>query len=123
MGSLIAFLDLFRKGAAVTDPKLWKDRTALTLALTGVILAAVKVAGGMGYAIPISETEAATLAAAVAIVVGLFGNYATSTKVGLLPAKPVPADGGGDVARPAEPEPSAVDRYEQSYPRDQGGGG
>ena len=94
MSKLFDFLDLFRKGAAVSDPKLWKDRTALTLALTGVILAVVKVAGGLGYAIPISETEAATLAAAVAIAVGLFGNYATSDKVGLLPAKPVPPDDG-----------------------------
>lgn len=90
MSKLFDFLDLFRKGAAVSDPKLWKDRTALTLALTGVILAIVKVAGGLGYAIPISETEAATLAAAVAIAVGLFGNYATSDKVGLLPAKVQP---------------------------------
>ena len=121
MNKLILFFDLFRKGSAVTDPKLWKDRTSLTLALTGVILAIVKVAGGLGYAIPISETEAATLAAAVAIAVGLFSTYATSNKVGLLPAKvqpePVP-----EVPRAAEPEPSAVDRHEHLYPRDAGGG-
>lgn len=92
MSKLLDFLDLFRKGAAVTDPKLWKDRTALTLALTGLILVIVKVAGGMGYAIPISETDAASMAAAVAVVVGLFGNYATSDKVGLLPAKVQPND-------------------------------
>ena len=122
MSKIFDFLDLFRKGAAVSDPKLWKDRTALTLALTGVILAIVKVAGGMGYAIPISETEAATLAAAVAIAVGLFGNYATSEKVGLLPARVQP-DSITDVTRPAEPESSPVDRYEHDYPRDQGGGG
>lgn len=110
MSKILDFLDLFRKGAAVSDPKLWKDRTALTLALTGVILAVVKVAGGLGYAIPISETEAATLAAAVAVAVGLFGNYATSDKVGILPPKHGPAlepdrpgvDGGQPV-RSGEP--------------------
>ena len=121
MSKLIDFLDLFRKGAAVSDPKLWKDRTALTLALTGVILAIVKVAGGLGYAIPISETEAATLAAAVAIAVGLFGNYATSDKVGLLPAKVQP-DSFPEITGTAEPRPSAVDEYERQYPRDTGGG-
>lgn len=88
MNKLMLFFDLFRKGSAITDPKLWKDRSALTLALTGVILAIVKVAGGLGYAIPISETEAATLAAAVAIAVGLLSTYLTSDKVGILPAKP-----------------------------------
>ena len=121
MSKLFDFLDLFRKGAAVSDPKLWKDRTALTLALTGVILAVVKVAGGMGYAIPISETEAATLAAAVAIAVGLFGNYATSDKVGLLPAKVQP-DSFPEITGTTEPRPSAVDEYERQYPRDTGGG-
>jgi hypothetical protein len=125
MGKLFDFLDLFRKGSAVTDPKLWKDRTALTLALTGVILAIVKVAGGLGYAIPISETEAATLAAAVAIAVGLFGNYATSAKVGILPAKVQP-DGEPEAVR-TRPEPSAtvnaVDQHARDYPRDTGGGG
>ena len=94
MSKLFDFLDLFRKGAAVSDPKLWKDRTALTLALTGLILVIVKVAGGYGYAIPIGETEAASIAAGVAVVVGLFSTYATSDKVGLLPAKPVPSDDG-----------------------------
>ena len=121
MGKLFDFLDLFRKGSAVTDPKLWKDRTALTLALTGVILAIVKVAGGLGYAIPISETEAATLAAAVAIAVGLFGNYATSAKVGLLPAKVQPVS-EPEVPGAVEPAPSTVDKHEQLYPRDTGGG-
>ena len=121
MGKLLALFDLFRKGNAVADPALWKDRTALTLALTGVILAIVKVAGGLGYAIPISETEAATLAAAVAIAVGLFGNYATSDKVGLLPAKVQP-EPVLDVSGTPEPEPSLVDRHEQLYPRDSGGG-
>ena len=121
MSKILDFLDLFRKGAAVSDPKLWKDRTALTLALTGVILAIVKVAGGLGYAIPISETEAATLAAAVAIAVGLFGNYATSAKVGLLPPKVQPVS-FPEVPKPAEPDASPVDKHEQLYPRDTGGG-
>jgi hypothetical protein len=103
MNKLILFFDLFRKGSAVTDPKLWKDRTALTLALTGVILAIVKVAGGLGYAIPISETEAATLAAAVAIAVGLFSTFATSDKVGVLPPK-LPTDSFPPL-EPAVPEP------------------
>ena len=126
MGKLLDLLDLFRKGAAVSDPKLWKDRTALTLALTGLILVIVKVAGGMGYAIPIGETEAASLAAGVAVVVGLFSTYATSDKVGILPPKSVQPDGGSDVVR-AGPEQNtadnAVDKHAMDYPTDRGGGG
>lgn len=92
MGKLLDLLDLLRKGSAVTDPALWKNRSALTLALTGLILVIVKVAKGYGYDLPIGETEAASLAAGVAVLVGLFSTFATSDKVGLLPAKPVPPD-------------------------------
>ncbi len=112
MGRLLDFLDLFRKGAAVSEPALWKNRSALTLTLTALILAGCRVAGGFGYAVPITETDAATIAAGVAIVVGLFSTYATSDKVGILPAKPLPPDSSPapaptltdpDIRRPAEP--------------------
>lgn len=80
--------DVLRKGSAVADPKLWKDRTALTLALTGLLLAIVHAAKGFGYELPITTEDAGAIAGAVAVVVGLFGNYATSDKTGILPAKP-----------------------------------
>ena len=122
MGKLIDLLDLLRKGSAVTDPALWKNRSALTLALTGLILVVVKVAKGYGYDLPIGATEAASLAAGVAVLVGLFSTFATSDKVGLLPAKvqpdPLPAIPGA-----AEPDLSPVERHDQLYPRDTGGGG
>ena len=123
MSKILDFLDLFRKGAAVSDPKLWKDRTALTLALTGLILVVVKVAGGMGYAIPIGETEAASLAAGVAVVVGLLSNYATSDKVGLLPAKVQPVSEPEAVRTGPEQTTAvnAVDQHELDYPKDRGG--
>lgn len=112
MGKLLDLLDLFRKGAAVSEPALWKNRSALTLALTALILTGCKVAKGYGYEIPISETDAASIAAGVAIVVGLFSTYLTSDKVGLLPPKPVQPDGfppldshqpAAAERRPAEP--------------------
>ena len=110
MSKILDFLDLFRKGAAVSEPALWKNRSALTLALTALILTAAKVAGGVGYAIPITETEAATLAAGIAIVVGLFSTFATSDKVGILPAKPVQPDGfpalGGEQPAATERQPA-----------------
>lgn len=112
MGRLLDFLDLFRKGAAVSEPALWKNRSALTLTLTALILTGCRVAKGFGYDIPITETDAATIAAGVAIVVGLFSTFATSDKVGILPAKPVSPDSepalaptldDPDSRRPAEP--------------------
>ena len=130
MNKLILFFDLFRKGASVSDPIIWKNRTSLTLALTALILTGCKVAKGFGYDLPISETEAASIAAGVAVIVGLFSTYATSDKVGLLPAKPVhpkvqPISGSDTVRTDIEPSTAnnAVDKHERDYPRDRGGGG
>lgn len=67
MNKLILFFDLFRKGASVSDPIIWKNRTSLTLALTALILTGCKVAKGFGYDLPISETESASIAAGVAL--------------------------------------------------------
>lgn len=127
MGKLWAILDLFRKGNAVADPKLWKDRTALSLALTALILTGCKVAKGFGYDVPISEADAATIAAGFAVVVGLLSTYLTSNKVGILPAKPVLHD----LPTVGEPEPvpdapkrttiNPVDQHERDYPKDRGG--
>ena len=115
MSKLLDLLDLFRKGAAVSEPALWKNRSALIMALTALILTGCRVAKGFGYDIPINEADAASIAAGVAVVVGLFSTYATSNKVGLLPAKPVQTDplpalepdsagvDGGQPARSGEP--------------------
>lgn len=112
MSKILDFFDLFRKGAAVSEPALWKNRSALTLALTALILTGCRVAGGFGYVLPITETDAASIATAIAVVVGLFSTYATSDKVGLLHPKPVQPDGfppldshqpAAAERRPAEP--------------------
>lgn len=128
MGKLLAILDLFRKGAAVSEPALWKNRTSLTLALTALILTGCKVAKGFGYDIPISEADAATLAAGFAVAVGLLGTYATTDKIGLpgLDPAPVPPMGERGPVRAAD-QPAragnAVDQHEREFPRDTGGGG
>ena len=128
MSKIFLFLDLLRKGNAVADKELWKNRSALTLALTALILTGCKVAGGFGYDLPIGETEAASIAAGVAVIVGLFSTYATSDKVGILPAKPVQPevqpDSWSDTVRTgAEPGASnnAVEQHERDYPPDRGG--
>ena len=96
MSKILDFFDLFRKGAAVTEPALWKNRSALVLALTALILTGCRVAGGFGYVLPITETDAASIATAIAVVVGLFVNYASSDKVGLPGLDPVPPVAGPD---------------------------
>jgi uncharacterized membrane protein len=125
MGRLVEFFDLFRKGAAVSEPALWKNRSALVMALTALILTGCRVAKGFGYDLPITETDAATLATAIAVVVGLFSTYATSPTVGILPAKPVQPDSPPDPvpARDEPPRSNPVEQHARDFPRDAGGGG
>ena len=128
MGKILIFFDLLRKGAVVSQPALWKNRSALTLALTALILAGVKAAKGFGYELPITEADAATLAAGIAVLVGLFSTYATTDKVGIpgLDAAALPPVGSTGPVRaadqPAAPAGNAVDQHERAFPRDSGGG-
>lgn len=88
MNKLMALFDLFRKGATVSDPALWKNRSGLIIALMAVLSAAVGTARAFGYDVQIAEVDIRNVAETIAIVAGFFGVYATSDKVGIFPEKP-----------------------------------
>lgn len=91
MNKFAAFFDLFRRGSAVADPALWKNRSALALAIAGLLAALVQLAKVYGYELPVPLThdEIAALAGGIATVIGIVCTFVTSDKVGL-PAKPEP---------------------------------
>jgi hypothetical protein len=106
MGKLLAFIDLFRKGSAVADPQAWKERSAATIAVAGVIAALVQIAKLYGFELPLDQDAILAVAGGVATVVGLFVTYATSAKVGVLPPKPeadLPGGADRDVQNPEAP--------------------
>ena len=125
MSNLWRFIDVLRKGSAVADPALLKNRAGLTMALTALLWSLTSAAKGLGYELPITQDDAATLAGSIALVVGLYVNYASSSKVGILPAKPLPADlpalDPHIVDRPDVAGVNRVDRHAIDYPRDTGG--
>ena len=103
MNKFLSLIDVLRKGSAVADPALWKNRSAIVIALAALIMAAAAAAKAFGYDFPIDNETALGLAGGIAAVVGLLGNFATSDKVGILPAKPgEPVDlSAGPVGDPA----------------------
>jgi len=125
VGKLWAIIDVLRKGSAVADPALLKNRAGLTMALTALLWSLTSAAKGLGYEPPITQDDAATAAAGIALVVGLYVNYASSSKVGILPAKPLPVDLPAlDPHIVDRREPAGVNRvdaHERDYPRDTGG--
>jgi uncharacterized membrane protein len=101
MNKVSALFDLFRRGSAVADPALWKNRSALVMALSALIVAAAQVAKAFGYDFGIDNDTASAIAGGIAAVAGVFSTYATSDKVGVLPAKPSSPDpAGSDLPNP-----------------------
>jgi len=76
-----------RAGEALADPALWKNRQAAINAVTVAITAGVALASAFGYSLPVNADGIAAIAYAVVGIVTIYLTYATSAKVGLLPAK------------------------------------
>lgn len=89
MNKLAAFFDLFRRGSAVSDPDLWKNRAGAVTAVAGLIAALVQIARLYGYDLPLDADGILALAGGIVTLVSLFLAWGTSPGTGVLPAKPV----------------------------------
>lgn len=105
MNRLLAFLELFRKGSEVADPALWKNRSALVIALAAVIVAAAQVAKGYGYDLGIDNDTATAIAGGIAAIAGVLSTLTTSKKVGIGSVQRDPDSGvqDGPEASPTAP--------------------
>lgn len=96
------FFDALSAGKELSNATAWKNAQFVTAKLTVLLGAALAIAAAFGHTIPLTSEQAATIAGAIAAVVGLFNGAATvvSTKrIGLSPKNnrelPDPADGAG----------------------------
>ena len=87
MNKLLALLDLFRKGNAVADPALWKNRQIAATLLLPVFGALVAVLRAFGLEVPLDDTQITQLVTGLVVLLNLLLTYSTTDKVGL-PAKP-----------------------------------
>lgn len=89
-----------RAGEALANPEVWKNRQAAINAVTVAITAGVALASAFGYSLPVNADGIAAIAYdAVVGAINVYLTFATSLKVGLLPAKespnaPIPAENG-----------------------------
>lgn len=88
----ISFLwNCFRKGSSVVDAIKAKNRGMLGIAIGSVVALAPQLLQLVGVNnVVITQEDAAQIGAAIATLAGLFSTYATSDKVGILPAKSEP---------------------------------
>lgn len=120
MSKIGALLELFRYGGEVANVESWKRGQVTVNSLVALLAALVAMSRAFGYDIPVSNDGIAAIAGGLFAAVNLVFTVVSSSRAGILPAKvqpePVPDD-----ARPAEPEPSPVDRHDRDYPKDRGG--
>ena len=86
MNKLSVLLQLFRKGAVVSDPVAWKQRQITATVLGAFILALINVLAAFGYALPIDTETANAIAGGIIAIVNVLLTVTTTDKVGL-PAK------------------------------------
>lgn len=82
MNKLANLLNLFRKGAAVSEPAAWKQRQITASMLGALIMAVVGVLGAYGYVLPIDNETALAIAGGILAVINTVLTITTSDKVG-----------------------------------------
>lgn len=94
MVNLYKLFAALRQGATLTHASTWANTSAATSALAGLLWAALQLAGALGYALPISPDQLATLSAAMVSIVGVITpvmHIAANPHAGL-PPKPGPLE-------------------------------
>ena len=83
MNKIAAILNLFRKGAVISDAALWKQRQVTATVLGSVIMAVVGVLNAYGYNLPIDNETALAIAGGVLGIINVCLTYVSSDKVGV----------------------------------------
>lgn len=90
MVNLFQIFAALRQGATLTKSGAWSHTAAATSALSGIIIAALQVAQGLGYALPFTPDQINAISAGVVACVGLFSGFvhvATNVDAGLPPKR------------------------------------
>jgi hypothetical protein len=113
-----------RAGRELTNAAGWKQ----VQNVINLISALVALAAALGYPLPVTVDGIYALAGGLVAVANVYLTVATSAKIGLLPAKPVPIDEPPSITQVSRADPagwmrqSAVppDREHQPEPADHG---
>ena len=92
MKKLFALLALFRQGAAVTDPALWKKRQITATVLLPFFAALVATARAFGHEIPVTDEEILQVVTGLVVLINLVFTVTTSRHIGLPPVSKTAAE-------------------------------
>lgn len=87
-GKFTSIIDVMRKGSAVAEPELWKNRQITGTAFAAALVAGLHLARSFGYESPVSDEDITQAAIAVVTLWNVVLTIATSNRVGLDPKDP-----------------------------------
>lgn len=79
---LMSIVEVFKKGQAVANPTLWKNRQVTTTVLVAIIFAVINMLSVFGYTVYVDIDTANIIATCIIAVVNVVLTYATSDKIG-----------------------------------------
>lgn len=111
MSKLWALFNVFRRGSALTDPELWRDRAGAANAIVGALAAVVALSAVFGHKLEASNDDLQAIALGVVAIVGICNKllHVATTEGAGLPPKPEPDNTA--TVQPvvtAQPEPAAT---------------
>lgn len=92
MGKLSAIIDLFRKGSEVANAEAWKKGQITANTVIALLAAIAATARAFGYPIPVDNDGIAAIGGGLFALSNVIFTVVSSSRVGLLAAKPVQAD-------------------------------
>jgi len=118
MNKWLAILAVLRQGAMLTNAATWKERQVLVNAIAGLLTAGYMLARSQGWiTIEVDNAALLDLGSAIGAVLytafNIFFTAATTKKIGLAPADPVPAP----PSQLREPQGSARSESVQTDPK------
>ena len=85
---LPAFLRALRAGNRLINSETWKNRQALITALSALLLAVSEIARTYGVVVPFADDQIIAITGAVVVLVfNVWATFATSSRVGIRPAR------------------------------------
>lgn len=92
MGWIRSGIDLLRYGAEVADPGAWKKGQITANTVIALLAAIAATARAFGYPIPVDNDGIAAIGGGLFALSNVIFTVVSSSRVGLLPARPVQAD-------------------------------
>lgn len=114
---LKSIIDVFRRGAEVTDPEKWKSHQITGTILAAAIISVVNLSAAFGHPLPIDSDSANAIGVGIVALYNVLLTASTSKRAGILPAKVGPNEPSDNNVRENMPNVNISDETRKAAMR------